>query len=145
MKGGSAAHAGVFLLTGSAVVAGCVLVTDLGTGGYHLAEVDACTPSPDASCAPPASRFCASTTDCLPGQICCLTLTITASLTAVPVFACQIGPCNTAQGAQVCSGDDDCEGGACTPYTCMIPNAPAQEIGVCGTLSSSLTACSQGP
>jgi hypothetical protein len=96
--------------------ASCAVVTDLGTGGYQLADAGSCEPSGDAGC---ASSVPSITCDCGSGSVCCLTPTSNASVT----FACQTGSsCTGTTTVQLCDDDGgidtECNGAMCVAQVC---------------------------
>jgi hypothetical protein len=120
---------------------GCVLVTDLGTGGYELAEAGACSAADDASCSAAPPVFCASTGDCATGEICCLT----ASLGQPVSIDCQMGPsCPGTSSAQLCAGDGDCGGATCMAQTCPVYGS-SMTIHTCGSGVGLSLVCTSAP
>jgi hypothetical protein len=96
--------------------ASCVVVTDLGTGGYQLGDAGSCDPSGDAGCSASVPSI---SCDCGSGSVCCLTPTSFASVT----FACQAGSsCTGTTTVQLCGADDggdtECNGAQCVTIVC---------------------------
>jgi hypothetical protein len=95
---------------------GCVLLTG-STSGYELAPAEGGTCDGSSACM--GTRLeCFSTADCDAG-VCCLSV---ASLTSVQ-STCQLGPCQTALGAQLCASSEECTGATCEAQECTIANA----------------------
>jgi len=108
---------------------GCALFTDLGTGGYGPADAGNAQSACDGDGACFAFTLsCVGASDCPSGQICCLSLNSTSSVT----FACANGPVCIA-GVQLCRADTECTGATCVMQQCTF-DAAAITIQACGSV-----------
>ena len=106
---------------------GCQLFMNLDVSGYDAAPgaSDGSACSGEASC---LSVACASSADCDAGEVCCLGIELSTSLSAVA--ACKAGACGS-PSIQLCKSSDECgDSSSCSVCTLGSPS-----------LSVSLSAC----
>jgi hypothetical protein len=112
--------------------AGCLLVYDLGTGGYSLAEeagIGFADCGADATC-PDLSLSCLGTEDCGDGGMaCCLSL-VGGSVQS----RCSTTGCSGAIG-QLCKSTAECSGSLrCVSQTCSSVGGATVGLQACGQL-----------
>jgi hypothetical protein len=120
----------------TALVAGCSVVMDLGTDGYHQAQVDSGIVTVVTSCK--------SSADCVSadaGTTCCVNL---AAQSLDEATLCTTGSCTSTgtSGPQLCSTNAECGSSGCVLQSCTEMGLPIS-VSFCG-LQAGCTAIDAG-
>jgi hypothetical protein len=117
---------------------GCQLFMNLDISGYDAAPdaSDGSACGGDAAC---ISVACVSSADCDAGQVCCLGIGQSTSLSVVA--GCQTGACDSITSIQLCRSSGECaDSGSCSACTVGSPSLSVS-LSACDSLMTSV-ACS---